>query len=148
MRKRGFEIVSSYINNNVNLPKRATNKSAGYDFFAAEDIVIEPNAIKLVPTGIKAYMQEDEVLKLYIRSSMAVKKKLVLANQVGIIDADYYNNNNNEGHIFIAIKNEGNEIIKILKDERVAQGIFEKFLIIDEDNCATIRTGGFGSSGQ
>lgn len=102
---RGFKIVKGYEDKNIKLPKRATKHSAGYDFEAAEDIVIHPGYDKptLVKTGIKAYMKEDEVLYIFNRSSNPKKKKLILANSVGVIDGDYYSNEDNDGHIMLSL---------------------------------------------
>jgi dUTP pyrophosphatase len=148
-RLRGFELVTSYQSRDIQIPSRKTMTSAGYDFAAAEDVVIHPQEIKLVPTGIKAYMQNDEVLKLYARSSIAVNKQLILANGVGVIDQDYYNNESNEGHILLPLFNASNQIVTIQKGERVAQGVFEKFLSSDsESRPASKRSGGFGSTGR
>lgn len=145
---RGFKIVTAYLNKNIEIPRRKTAFSAGYDLAAAEDIAIEPNEMKLVPTGVKAYMQNDEVLKIYIRSSMAVKCGLTLMNNVGIIDADYYGNDKNEGHIFVPVKNLNDKTVIIKKGERIAQGIFQKYLLVDDDSLENgiKRTGGFGST--
>ena len=141
--KRGFECVSGY---QVELPKRATKNSAGYDFCTIDTIKINPGEIVLVKTGIKAYMLNDEVLKIFPRSSLALKK-LTLPNNVGIIDSDYYNNSKNEGHIFIPLYNFSDEAIIINQGEKIAQGIFEKYLIIDnEEEIANERQGGFGST--
>ena len=104
MRIRGFELVSSFTNENL-LPKRETAHAAGYDLKVAERTVIAPKEIKLVPTGVKAYMQAGEVLYLYDRSSNPRKKGLVLINSVGVIDGDYYGNPGNEGHIFAQMQN-------------------------------------------
>ena len=145
---RGFEIISEYLNKNIEIPTRKTIFSAGYDLASAVDIKIEPNEVKLVPTGLKAYMQKDEVLMIYIRSSIAVKCGLMLMNNVGIIDADYYNNEKNEGHIFAPIKNLSDSPFFIKKGERIAQGIFQKYLLVDNDNFENgkKRIGGFGST--
>lgn len=149
MKNRGYEIVSTYVNQNINLPKRNTTHSAGYDFESAVDITIPAGKIVPVPTGIKAYMQDDEVLQIYPRSSLAMKKHLMLSNSVGIIDSDYYNNEGNEGHIQILLWNFGNEDVLIQKGERVAQGIFMNFLKADsEDSPKAKRLGGFGSTGK
>ena len=150
--KRGFEIVKGYENKNINIPVRKTKYSAGYDFEAAEDIVI-PSFKKgdkptLIPTGIKAYMQDDEVLMLYNRSSNPKKKGLMLANSVGVIDKDYYGNADNDGHIMFAFYNIKDEDIKINKGEAIGQGIFQKYLITDNDNASGNRSGGFGSTDQ
>lgn len=146
MKIRGFEVVSSFRDQNVQLPKRQTEQSAGYDLAAIEQVEIKPHTLVLVKTGLKAYMQENEVLELYIRSSMATKRQLILMNSVGIIDSDYYNNPSNEGHILIPLYNLSNEPQIIQKGERVAQGIFKKYLITDDDQAGGTRLGGFGSS--
>ena len=150
-----FEVVESYKNKGINLPKRGTSGSAGYDFEAAEDIIIpsfmnNPNheQVKptMVPTGIKAKMPSHVVLEIHVRSSIGVKKLLMLPNQTGIIDSDYYNNPDNEGHIYIPLINLSNHVVKIKKGERIAQGIFLNYLITDDDKVKSIRNGGFGST--
>lgn len=141
---RGFEKVS-YISKGV-IPTRGSKNSAGYDFSTIEEIIIDKGDTIIVPTGIKAFMQEDEVLELYVRSSIGLKKKLMLANTVGIIDSDYYNNIDNEGHIMIALYNYGNEKVIIEKNERIAQGIFKKYFTTTNDTSNTQRNGGFGST--
>ena len=147
---RGFEVVSDWQGQGINLPLRRTAASAGYDIEAAADMVVKKGAAVLVPTGLKAYMQPDEVLTLNIRSSMAVKHGLMLANSVGIIDADYYNNPGNEGHIMVALVNMGQDEFVIHKGERVAQGIFLRYLTADNDQAGAgaERQGGFGSTGK
>lgn len=131
---------------NIVLPKRQTAKSAGYDFYLPYDIFLNSGEMKVVATGIKASLEDDEVLEIYIRSSMAIKRGLFLANQVGIIDADYYNNPDNEGHIMIGIKNMSNNGVSLNKGERIAQGVFKKYLVTDDDNSTEIRLGGIGST--
>lgn len=133
--------------NEITLPKRATKNSAGYDFHILEDLTLKPNEIKKIPTGIKAKMNDDEVLMLHIRSSLGFKYNLRLCNQTGIIDSDYYNNENNEGHIFIAVQNEGNKTINMKANDRFAQGIFIKYLTTDNEiEIKENRTGGIGST--
>ena len=144
---RGFEVVSAFEEQNINLPTRKTTESAGYDIECAEAVTLEPNQVVLVPTGLKAFMAYDEYLAIHIRSSMAIKRKLALVNSTGIIDSDYYNNEDNEGHIMIALLNFGNEPVTHEKGERVAQGIFSKYLITTDDDATGVRTGGFGSTG-
>lgn len=141
---RGFKIANGY--KDIIMPKRATSLSAGYDICAYEDTIIKPDEIIFVKTGLKAYMQDDEVLKVYPRSSLSRKKHLMMANNVGIVDADYYGNEDNDGHIMIILYNFGKEEAKIMKNERIAQGLFEKFLISDDDKANGIRQGGFGST--
>lgn len=149
MRNRGFEIVSSFKDKHINLPTRKTSKSAGYDIEAAEDKIIKAGQMAVIATGLKAYMQDDEYLGIHIRSSLAFKKNLNLVNSQGVIDADYYNNEDNEGHIMIGLINFGDEDVKITKGMRIVQAIFYKFLTIDDEkNVDTIRNGGFGSTGE
>ncbi len=116
------------------LPIRDSKATAGYDLFLINDIEIKPNEIIKIPSGLKAYFEEDEVLLIFVRSSMGFKYNIRLVNQVGIIDADYYNNKDNEGHIFIKIQNEGNETVKLKAGEAIAQGIFIKYLTTESDN--------------
>jgi dUTP pyrophosphatase len=148
MKIRGFEIISTYEDKGINLPVRATAHAAGYDLEAAEDITIEPGQIKLVPTGLKAYMQDGEVLYLYDRSSNPKKVGVVLINSVGVIDGDYYNNENNEGHIFAQFKNMTSAPVEIKKGQRIVQAVFMPYLVVDGDEASGTRTGGFGSTGK
>lgn len=148
MRNRGFEVISSFREKNINLPVRKTAHSAGYDIEAAESVSVEPGALALVATGLKAYMQADEYLGIHIRSSLGIKQQLLLANSQGVIDADYYNNSDNEGHIIIALRNMGDRTVTINKGDRIAQGIFYQYLTADEDFAEGIRSGGFGSTGR
>ena len=145
---RGFKIVKGWEKRGINLPIRKTKGSAGYDFEAAEDTLIPAKSTlpTLIPTGIKAYMQSDEVLYLYNRSSNPSKNGLVLANSVGVVDSDYYNNFDNDGHIMLAFYNVKDEDIIIKKGEAIGQGVFSKYLLIDDDTVATKRIGGFGST--
>jgi dUTP pyrophosphatase len=150
MRLRGFELISSYQNKDILIPTRKTQYSAGYDIAAAEDVTLASATVTLVPTGIKAYMQSDEYLGIHIRSGLSIKNRLSLMNGQGIIDADYYNNTENEGHIFIAIFNYNLQNIIINKGTRIAQGIFYKFLLTDVDKNSQFltRMGGLGSTGE
>ena len=133
--------------NKIILPHRATGNSAGYDFHLLEDLTLKPGEIKKVPTAIKASMNHDEVLMIYIRSSLGFKYNLRLCNGTGIIDSDYYNNENNEGHIFIAIQNEGKETMNLKTGDRFAQGIFMKYLTVDDETqINNVRQGGIGST--
>ncbi len=149
MKTRGFEPVSIktvHNGNNIILPSRADDGSAGYDLFAPAPITIQPNETVLVWLDIKAYMLKDEVLKVYPRSSMG-KIKVRLANTTGIIDSSYYNNKNNEGNIGLLLENNGNEPFYISYGQAIGQGIFQKFLHADNDVVRShIRIGGFGSS--
>ncbi len=145
---RGFKIANGYQTRTIKLPQRSTKKSAGYDFEIIEDIQIEPGEIKLAHTGIKAYMQDDEVLKLYPRSSLPKKFGVTIPNNVGIIDADYFGNPDNDGAIFVSLYNFTNKTQFIPKGTRIAQGIFIKYLKTEEDHpLSDNRNGGFGSTG-
>ena len=132
--------------NSLILPKRGTKYSAGYDIYSLEDFTLKPNETKKIATGLKADMMEDEVLYILVRSSMGFKYNVRLCNQVGVVDKDYYNNEGNEGHIFIKIKNEGEKDFVVKKGDAIAQGIFMKYLITDDDEANATRMGGFGST--
>lgn len=126
---------------NYKLPIKETVASAGYDFILINDLEIMPNQIIKIPTGVKSYFENDEVLLLVVRSSTGFKYNIRLVNQVGIIDADYYNNKDNEGHIFVKIQNEGNETVKFKAGDALAQGIFIKYLTTKSDNNLGIERG-------
>ena len=149
-RQRGFEVVAAYAGGDIKLPQRKTAASAGYDISAAEAVTLPPGQVVLVPTGIKAYMQPDEYLGLHVRSGFSIKNRVSCINSQGVIDADYYNNPDNEGHIMVPLVNHGENIVKIPKGMRIAQGIFYRYLTVDGDEagCGTGRQGGFGSTGD
>lgn len=132
----------------IMLPVRATEGSAGYDFFATADFTLAPGESIKIPTGIKAQMEHGWMLGIYPRSSLGFKYRLQLNNTVGIIDADYYNNASNEGHIFIKITNDSKEgkTVSIKRGEAFAQGIFTMFGITHDDCTESTRTGGLGST--
>ena len=150
MKLRGFEIISSYKNTDVSLPLRKTQYSAGYDIAAVADVRLLPATVTVIATGLKAYMCSNEYLGIHIRSGLSIKNNLSLVNGQGIVDADYYNNADNEGHIMIAIYNHNAQEILISKGNCIAQGIFYKYLVTDtdENNLFLTRTGGFGSTGE
>lgn len=142
--KEDQELYNSY-----SLPTRKTKQSAGYDFESIIDILLPVGEIINIPLGIKATMNEGEVLFLLIRSSMASNYNIVLSNQVGVVDMDYYNNSVNEGHIFVSVQNQGKENFQIHKGDRICQGVFTYFLKVeDEEINDNPRTGGFGSTGK
>ena len=130
------------------LPKRSTKNSAGYDFYSLYDITIKPNERVVIPTGIKVCMNEQKFLGIYIRSSLGFKYNIRMCNQAGIIDADYYNNKDNEGHIFVCLQNESDKEVVIKKGDRFVQGIFMTYLITDDDNATDTRNGGIGSTNE
>lgn len=152
--KISFEQFKKNISDNkelyetYSLPKRGTKSSAGYDFFALFDYTLKPGEIMKIPTGIKSQFNDDEVLFLIDRSSMGFKWNVRMCNQVGVIDADYYNNSDNEGHIWIKIQNEGDKDYSVKKGEAMIQGIFMKYLMVDDDEVSTTRMGGIGSTSK
>ncbi len=152
MKLRGFEIAKGWEDKGINMPVRKTKYSAGYDVEAAEDTVIPTFKLGtkpvLVKTGLKAYCQNDEYIKLVNRSSNPGKKGLVLANSIGVVDADYYNNPDNDGHFMFAYYNFFKEDVIIHKGDVIGQVIFEKYLITDDDNASGERKGGFGSTNK
>ena len=149
MKQRGFEIAKGWEDKGINLPVRKTKYSAGYDVEAAEDVVIPPYkpGIKptLIPTGLKAYCMEDEWIMLVNRSS-GPKKGVILPNSIGVVDHDYYNNIDNDGHFYFQFWNFKDEDLVIHKGDVIGQAIFQKYLLIDYDGAEGERVGGFGST--
>lgn len=140
-----FERVSKYPN--AVLPVRATKDSAGYDFTIAEDTVCRPHKVTYVPTGIKAQIDYGYYLQLSLRSSAPKKFGVILANGVGIIDADYYNNEDNEGHIMFAVLPFGDEPVILKAGDRIGQGVFLRYRKTNDDVASdVVRSGGFGST--
>ena len=136
------ELYESY-----NIPKRSTKESAGYDFESLMDFTLKPGEIGKYPLGIKADMNSGEVLLIMVRSSMGFKYNVRLCNQVGVIDKDYYNNLDNEGHMWIRLENQGDKDYVVKKGDKICQGIFMNFLTTDnEENIENVRTSGFGST--
>ena len=135
------------IYNNIKLPKRATQGSAGYDFYSPIYFELKPGETIKLPTGIRCKMDSDVVLMLYPRSGLGFKYRMQLNNTVGVIDSDYYNAKN-EGHIMAKITNDTNENknIIVLPGDGFMQGVFTEFLVTVDDEASGIRTGGFGST--
>ena len=131
----------------IQLPKRATTGSAGYDFYAPAAITLKPGETAKIPTGIRAKMEDNWVLQCYPRSGLGFKFRLQLNNTVGIIDSDYYYSDN-EGHIFAKITNDTNEgkTVEIPAGTGFMQGIFMEYGITVDDEVEEIRNGGFGST--
>lgn len=130
----------------IKLPTRGTKYSAGYDFYLPNMLVIQPKSTAFIFLDVKAAMNEDEVLYLHVRSSLGVKKGIVLANTTGVIDSDYFENPDNDGNIGIALTNTTDKPILLEEGERVVQGVFHKFLVTDDDMTISERKGGFGST--
>lgn len=131
----------------IELPKRATRGSAGYDFYAPFSFSLPPATTIKIPTGIRAKMDEDWVLKLYPRSGLGFKFRLQLNNTVGVIDSDYFYSDN-EGHIFVKLTNDSNEgkTVDVTAGTGIVQGIFLEYGITVDDEAEGIRNGGFGST--
>ncbi len=135
--------------NSYNLPKRATIGSAGYDYESIIDFTLSPGETIKVPLGVKVAMNENEVLFNIVRSSMGIKYNVRMCNQVGVIDKDYYNNEDNEGHIWVRLENHGDKDYVVKKGDRICQGIFINFLTVDEEEKTNKkRTGGYGSTNR
>lgn len=154
---RGFKIISQNewnkqmeadLYQNIILPKRSTASSAGYDFYIPYDLIIKPNEEVVIKTGIKSYMNNGEVLLIFVRSSLGFKYNIRLKNQTGIIDCDYFDNPANEGHIMVALKNEGSKDLELKCGDRFVQGVFVNYLVADSDDTTQKRTGGIGSTNK
>lgn len=155
---RGFEFISKKqfeqdfegLNvkyEDLKLPKRGTSKAAGYDIFSPIDFELKPKEEIKIPTGFKVYMLDDEYIKFCPRSGMGFKYYIRLANTLGIGDSDYYNCESNEGHYFVKLRNEGTKVWSVKKGDGIAQAIFSKYLLADDDSfTGNTRTGGFGST--
>lgn len=147
-----FKLINQYKDELELIPRRSTKKAAGYDFKAATDINIEPyentHKVVLIPTGVKAHMPDDFYLQLANRSSNAIKRGLMNPNGIGVIDADYYNNDSTDGHIMFPVINFSNETYNVKKGDRICQGIFLQYSTVENEsnNEQTERSGGFGST--
>ena len=141
-----FEKVKR-IEEDIKLPERSTLNSAGYDFFAIEDIIFNPETITRVFTGVKCELMPNQVLILANRSSNPSKKGLVLLNGIGVIDADYYGNPDNDGEIAFEFYNMLDKVVEIKKGEKLGQGLILKFDKVEDDYTTNIRRSGWGSTG-
>ncbi len=147
---RKFEIVKQeqikYENSKITLPNRATKNSAGYDFYSPIELTIKPHTSEIIWTNVKACFNYDEVLILAVTSGMG-KNGIMLANNIGIIDSDYYSNVGNDGNIGFRLHNFSENIYNVHVGDKIGQGLFMKFLTIDnENNIEKTRVGGFGST--
>ena len=134
--------------NNVQIPTRSTKNSACYDLRAIGYYEVGPGQVVKIPTGLKVAMEPNEVFLMFIRSSIATKHGITLTNNVGVIDADYYNNPDNEGHFWIVLRNESDTKFTIENGDRLCQGMFVEYKVTDDDNADGDRVGGFGSTGR
>ena len=147
---RYFEVVKDEFRKNegeIKLPTRASTHSAGYDFYSPVNVTIQPGETEMIWTDVKANMYYDNVLMLFVRSSMG-KHPVVIANGTGIIDSDYFSNPDNDGNIGFRLFNLGKTPYEIKVGDRIGQGVFTKFGIVKDDTTTTQRSGGFGSSGK
>ena len=149
---RKFEIVRDehrkYPEAEIMIPSRSSVGSCGYDFVIPVEVTLQPGEKKLIFSDVKAYMEADEVLKIYPRSGLSTKKGIILSNVVAIIDSDYAYADN-DGNIGLSLWNTSNEVVVLEAGERVCQGIFVKYLTVDdEEEITKTRSGGFGSSGR
>ena len=141
--------ASKELYDKIELPSRSTKNSAGYDIRSIDNITLKSKSSCVIKTGVKACMNEDEVLYIYIRSSLGFKYDISLSNNVGVIDSDYYNNPGNEGHIQVKLINHGDTDFEIHVGDRVAQGVFMKYLTVDDEKeIKSTRTGGTGSTNK
>ncbi len=135
--------------NSYNLPKRSTSHSAGYDIRSLTSGIIKPNETLICKTGLKVCMESDEVLYIYVRSSLGYKYDVCLSNAVGVIDSDFYNNEDNEGHFSVKLRNQGTKDFEVNIGDRIAQGVFSKYLVVsDEEEIKNKRKGGVGSTNE
>ena len=144
---RGFEVVREDMrktSGDITLPTRGTRNAMAYDFYANDNYNVMPNQIAKIWTDVKAYMGENECLIINVRSSMG--GKFMLANSSGWIDADYFDNESNDGNIGVFLKNISDKPLTISKGERVAQSAFFNFLVSDNGNSDKERNGGWGST--
>ena len=149
-RRRGFEKLREYENDEtVKLPVRSTKGSAAYDLYAKESATIKSGEKHKFKLGVKAYMQEDEALFIITRSGNGTKRRVTLANNIGLIDSDYYDNEDNEGELIVMLANDGTDDFEVKPGDRIAQAFFQKILLADDDSVlAKMRKGGFGSTGS
>lgn len=133
--------------NAIKLPRRATSKSAGYDFYLPTNLTVKPSETVTVATGIRVLMPDDWCLMIYPRSGLGFKFRLKLNNTVGIIDADY-SDSDNEGHIFVRMTNESDKTLELASGSAFAQGVFTRYLLTEDDEVTELRNGGLGSTSK
>lgn len=131
----------------IKLPKRATKGSAGYDFYSLVTFDLKPGETIKIPTGIRCQMEKDMVLQMFIRSSIGFKYDTILSNSTGIIDSDYYYSDN-EGHIWVKLRNLGKKVLEVNAGDAICQGILTKYFITDDDDTTKERNGGIGSTNK
>ncbi|MCR2049717.1 hypothetical protein NSB25_20900 [Acetatifactor muris] len=139
--------IITEIYKNIKLPIRKTKYSAGHDFFTPCDIRIKPGDSMMIPTGIRCQMNINYVMLLFPRSSLGIKKHMAIANTIPVIDADYINADN-EGHIFICIRNYGDKELEVKTGEAFVQAVFVEYGSADNNKIDAKRNGGIGSTGK
>lgn len=138
------EITEAY--EKIELPKRATVGSAGYDFKCPLSVHVNKTFPTTIPTGIRVKIEDGWLLSLYPRSGLGFKRGMNLINTVGIIDSDYYHSDN-EGHIMTKIIHSlGDYVLQLNQGDSFVQGVFTQYGITEDDNVNNIRNGGFGST--
>lgn len=140
--------VNKAYDESIRLPKRATKFSAGYDFFAPYGFTLAPNDTITIPTGVKVQLDDDKFLAIVPRSSLGFKYRCQLNNTVGIIDSDYFNNEKNEGLIFIRMTNNGDKAFTVNQGEAFCQGIILQYFLTEDDSSSEERRGGIGSTNK
>ena len=150
-RTRGFEVVADdyrqHPSVDIRLPERGSKHAVAYDIYSPIDVIIAPKKKVLIWTDVKAYCLEDEGVFLNVRSSMG-NSLIALANTIGWVESDYYNNAKNDGNLGLNLYNMGEESYVIKKGDRIGQAMFQKILVADNGNTDKKRAGGFGSSGK
>lgn len=135
----------------IQLPERGTENSAGYDIRTPVGFMLDPNERKVIPTGIKVVFAPDEMdtwhLQMYVRSSVGIKKGVVLTNGTGIIDPDYQFSDN-DGDMLLALWNTTDKVVVFNCGERICQCVFAIHGRTSDDDAAGKRTGGVGSTGK
>lgn len=133
----------------IKLPIRATNASAGYDFFTPIELHLASKQTIIIPTGIRVKMENGWFLGIFPKSGLGFKYRLQLDNTVGVIDSDYYYSDN-EGHIFVKMTNDSieNKVLDLKAGSSICQGVFLPFGITYDDNVTAVRNGGLGSTSK
>lgn len=139
--------------NDIKLPRRGTAQSAGYDIFSPIDFTLCPGESIKLPTGIKFQCDADKWLMCVPRSGQGFKYGIMLANTVGVIDADYYNNPNNEGHMWVKLTYPQQasiniEPFRVKAGDAICQAIITSYYTVEDDDATAERVGGFGSTSK
>ena len=147
-KKENLDINIGY--EQIKLPRRATKSSAGYDIYSVKNFDLKPRQSILIPTGIKVQLDSDKALFILPRSGQGFKYKIQLYNTAGVIDSDYYNNEKNEGHIWVKLYNDSpdGETLVVKQGDAICQGVILNYFTVDDDTSTNIRKGGFGSTSE